>query len=147
MRVGIGSDHAGFVLKTQVAEHLIGRGVEIELYGATSHDRFDYPIAADEVARRILDGANQFGILVCGSGVGVCIRANRYHGIRAAQCLSVEMARLARQHNHANVLCLGERIQMYSEVEAIVDVFLSTGEDHSQRHDHRVELVEAPVNL
>ena len=146
MKVALGSDHAGFVLKTRIAEHLNAEGIHFGLFGATSEDSFDYPVAADEVSEAVLNGPYKFGILICGSGIGVCMRANRYPGIRAAQCLTPEMARLARQHNHANVLCLGERIQMYSEAEAIVDVFLCTEEDHALRHDHRVDLIDARLN-
>ncbi|MES1227077.1 MAG: ribose 5-phosphate isomerase B [Armatimonadota bacterium] len=146
MRVAVGSDHAGFELASLLQEFLTGKGMQVDRYGATSTQSYDYPLAADEVAKAILEESSEFGILVCGSGIGVCIRANRFMGIRAAQCFTVEMAKLARQHNHANVLCLGERIQDYSSAKQIVDAFLTTEEDHAARHDHRVEQIEAPIH-
>lgn len=145
MRVAIGSDHAGFDYRRRLTEHLKALGHEVSEFGAPDENRFDYPLASDQVAQAVLNGSHDRGVLVCGSGIGVCIRANRYPGIRAAQCLTVEMAQLARQHNHANVVCIGERVQEYSDVEPIVDAFLSTEEDPGERHVHRVELLDAPV--
>jgi ribose 5-phosphate isomerase B len=145
--IAIGSDHAGFHMKTLLAGWLEEEGHQVARLGALSTDRYDYPCASDEVASKILSGSAKFGILICGSGVGVCIRANRYPGIRAAQCFTVEMAELSRQHNHANVLCLGERIQEYKEMQAIVRAFLATVEDLEARHAARVNLLDAELNL
>lgn len=146
MRVAIGSDHAGFAFRRRLVDHLRASGHDVEEFGAPDEGRFDYPLASDEVAQAILDQTHDRGILVCGSGIGVCIRANRHPGIRAAQCFTVEMAQLARAHNHANVVCIGERVQEYSDVEQIVDAFLVGEEDAGERHAHRVELLDAPVN-
>lgn len=146
MRVAIGSDHAGFDYRQRLVQHLKASGHQVDEFGAPDTDRFDYPLASDQVAHAVLAGTHDRGILVCGSGIGVCIRANRYPGIRAAQAFTAEMARLSREHNHANVLCVGERVQEYNDVVAIVDTFLDSGEDMGERHVHRVEQLDAPVN-
>ena len=145
MRVAIGNDHAGVDLRNQLAADLRAEGHTVDLYGATDTEPYDYPLAADAVAQAVLNHTDTFGVLVCGSGVGVCIRANRYPGIRAAQCFDVEMAQLARRHNHANVLCIGERIQSYADAKTVVEAFLTTEEDHAPRHDRRVALIDAPL--
>jgi len=145
MRVAIGSDHAGFAYRRRLTAHLLSSGHQVDEFGAPDESRYDYPLASDEVAAAVLAKTHDKGILICGSGIGVCIRANRHPGIRAAQCFTVEMAQLARAHNHANVLCVGERVQEYEDVEQIVDAFLESEEDSGERHAHRVELLDAPV--
>jgi ribose 5-phosphate isomerase B len=114
--------------------------------GAHSTEAFDYPLAADAVACELKSDTFDFGILVCGTGIGVCIRANRYSHIRAAECTSEEMARLARQHNHANVLCLGGRILDKEQSIAILSAFLETSPDAAERHARRVNLLDAKLS-
>lgn len=145
MTIALGSDHAGFALRQAIRTHLIAQGHVVNEYGATSEDRFDYPVASNLVADQILKQKAEFGILVCGTGIGVSIRANRFRGIRAALCTSNEMALLAREHNYANVLCLGARILEQGHALEIVDSFLSGGEDHAERHENRVDLLDAEL--
>ena len=145
MKLAVASDHAGLSLKREVVDLLKGRGIEVEDLGPQSDQSVDYPDFAAKVARRVSAGEAQFGILVCGTGIGVCIRANRYAHIRAAECTSIEMAQLARQHNHANVLCLGGRILSKEEGVAILRAFLETPEDQAERHARRVAMLDNDV--
>ena len=146
MKIVVGSDHAGDLYKRAVAQHLESLGYAVTLVGSTGTERFDYPLASDAVARSIESKEADLGILVCGSGIGVSIRANRYPFIRAANCTSEEMAQLAREHNHANVLCLGERIIEQDVALRIVDQFLTTEPDQGERHVHRVELLGTEID-
>lgn len=142
MRITLGSDHAGYDLRHALAGILVEEGHEIVERGATSDRAYDYPDAADLVCAEILAGSADLAVLICGTGIGVSIRANRYRGIRAANCCGPEMAQLARQHNHANVLCLGARLLNLEQAEVIVRVFLQTEEDTSERHDRRVRKLD-----
>lgn len=103
-----------------------------------SPESYDYPDAADALCRRLLEGKLDFGILICGSGIGISIRANRHLGIRAALCTSPEMAELSRQHNHANVLCLGARITEPDVAIKCLDAFLNATPDPGERHVRRI---------
>lgn len=146
MTVVIGSDHAGDTYKRAIAEHLQTAGHLVQLVGSNEAERYDYPLASDSVARTLKDNLAEFGILICGSGIGVNIRANRYPFIRAALCTTEELAQLAREHNHANVLCLGERIIDLDLAIKIVDRFLETKPDQGERHLHRVELLGTEID-
>ncbi len=145
MRLAFGCDHAGFKL----CEHLLGwaqaNGYQTTRFGATSEEPFDYPEASDPVAHEVLEGRADFGVLICGSGIGVCIRANRYPGIRAGACTTELMAQLTRQHNHANVLCLGERLTEASLAEKILATFLATPPETAERHRQRVDKLDRPL--
>lgn len=146
MTVVIGSDHAGHHYKEAIAEHLNHQGHLCQLVGShATTDSYDYPNASDEVAQAISQNQAQFGILICGSGIGVSIRANRHSHIRAALCTSEELAKLAREHNHANVLCLGERIISLELAFKIVDRFLATSPDEGERHQRRVDLLGTKI--
>lgn len=148
MTIAIGSDHAGANTKARIAAHLRASGHAVTVLGAQGpDDPYDYPMAADLVAQEINCERAEFGILICGSGVGVSIRANRYDFIRAALCTSAELARLSRLHNHANVLCLGERTTPADEILGIVDAFFSGAPDRNERHVRRVEQLRANVEL
>lgn len=146
MKLIFGSDHAGYELRSHLAEWARSQGHEVSETGAQSTEAFDYPLAADAVACELKHGRFDFGVLVCGTGIGVCIRANRYPHVRAAECTTEEMARLARQHNHANVLCVGGRILSKGEGVAILQAFLETGPDDAARHAKRVELLDANLS-
>ncbi len=137
-RIAIASDHGGFDYKSRIAELLTARGITVLDFGVDSDASADYPEYATQAARAVSDGRALQGILVCGSGIGVSIVANKIDGIRAANCTSAEMARLAREHNDANVLALGQRIVAWEEVERIVDAFLSTDASAEDRHRRRV---------
>ncbi|MBE1425793.1 ribose 5-phosphate isomerase B [Desulfomicrobium macestii] len=134
-----GSDHAGFGLKNILMEHLAGRFKTIDV-GTHSLESCDYPNIAGKLAEEVLN-LEATGILICGSGIGVSITANRFEGIRAALCANEYMARMSRMHNDANVLCMGERIIGVDLAKAIADAFLDT-EFEGGRHQRRVDLID-----
>ena len=146
MKLAFGSDHAGFALREELARWAQSAGHQVSEFGATSGESYDYPDAADLVATEVLSGNAGFGVLVCGSGIGVDIRANRHEHIRAANCVTTQMAELSRQHNHANVLCLGARLMDIANAKAILQAFLTTAESQEQRHVLRVEKIDRGVN-
>ena len=137
MRIAIGADHAGYILKDHLCARLAEAGHELHDFGAHSPDSVDYPDFAAEVARAVADGSAERGILVCGSGIGMAIAANRHRGVRAAACVDLYSAQLSRQHNDANVLTLGSRIVAPPLAEAIVGLFLATPFEGG-RHQRRV---------
>lgn len=147
MKIIFGADHAGYCLREELAKWAGGAGIEVEQVGATGPEPFDYPEASDLVAQRLLDGGADFGVLVCGSGIGVDIRANRYTHIRAANCVTEEMASLSREHNHANVLCLGARLMDSERAISILQTFLKTEESREPRHLRRVEKMDRDVTI
>ena|ERR1044072_4846490 len=146
MRIDFGADHAGYCLRDELAEWARGQGIEVEQFGAMGPEPYDYPEASDLVAHRMLEGKADFGVLVCGSGIGVDIRANRYTHIRAANCVTEEMAALSREHNHANVLCLGARLMDSKRAISILQTFLNTRESTEPRHVRRVEKMDRDVS-
>ena len=145
MKLVFASDHAGFALREALAAHARTRGHDTWSVGAPDESSYDYPNAADLAAQALIDGTADRAVLVCGSGIGISIRANRHPGVRAANCCSVIMARLARQHNHANALSVGSRLVDESLAKAILDAFLETNEDTEGRHVRRVELLDGAV--
>ena len=140
MKIAIGSDHAGFTRKQEILEHLQSQGHEVKDLGTYSKDSMDYPDVAVEVAKQVASKEVERGILVCGSGIGVSIVANKTEGVRAANCVNEEVASLSRQHNDANVLTLGERLVDTKTALAMVDIFLST-QFEGGRHQQRVEKI------
>ena len=145
MNIVLGCDHAGFIFATKLGDYLKNVKYNVVHVGATSTEPYDYPDASDAVSAVILAEEASLGVLVCGTGIGVAMRANRHSHIRAAQCFTVEMAELARRHNHANVLCLGGRIQDYGDCVEILHAFIQTPEDHSPRHEQRVCKLDSPL--
>ena len=137
MKVALGSDHAGFGLKGRVAEHLKAGGHEVMDFGTHSRAPVDYPSVCAEVGRAVVSGRAEAGVVVGGSGQGEQIAANKVRGVRAALCQNEFTARLARLHNDANVLALGERIVAAEFALEIVDEFLATGFE-GERHARRV---------
>ncbi len=143
MQIAIASDHAGLELRRVIADHLAQAGHTVTDHGPDSGDSVDYPDYAEKVARAVADDASDLGILVCGSGVGMSIAANKVQGVRAALCANAYLGEMARAHNNANVLCLGERITGVGLALTIVDAFVSTkfeGGRHSRRVDKIAEL-------
>ena len=140
MKVAVGSDHAGFELKQKVKEYLAESGVEVADLGTVSTDRVDYPDLAEKVAVEVRDGKADRGILMCGTGIGVCIAANKVRGIRAALVSDPEIARLSREHNNANVLCLPGRFMDPAAARGVVKVWLETP-FAGGRHQRRVEKI------
>ncbi len=135
----MGADHAGFGLKAALSTVLKNLGFQVLDFGANSPDSVDYPDFADAVAKAVTDGTAQSGLLVCGSGIGMSIGANRHAGVRAALCHDEETARLAREHNDANVLVHGARLIDEELAGKCVEVFFSTEFDGEERHARRVE--------
>jgi ribose 5-phosphate isomerase B len=137
LKIVASSDHAGLKLRKALVKTLRERGLDVEDLGPETPDPIDYPDEAAKVGRRISAGGDVRGLLVCGSGVGMCIAANKIDGVRAVDAWSVESARLSRAHNDANVLCLGARLVSDADANAIVDAWLTTPFDGG-RHAARV---------
>jgi RpiB/LacA/LacB family sugar-phosphate isomerase len=144
-KIVVGSDHAGFDLKERVKEWLEERGFEVEDVGPSSPEPADYPDYAHQVARAVQDGRVARGVVVCGTGIGVSMAANRHPGVRAAVVWNEETARLAREHNDANVLALGGRTTDPRLAERILEIWLSTP-FAGGRHARRVAKIEMPEN-
>lgn len=141
MKIVIGCDHAGFSMKDTVIEHIKKRGFECVDVGTYSADSCHYPIYAHRVCERILSGECALGILICGTGIGMSIAANKHDGIRAACCSDTFSARLTREHNDANVLCFGERVVGKGLALELVDAFLDAEYLNSGNHVTRVEML------
>ncbi len=141
MRIAIGSDHAGHEAKASLARWLGENGHEVEDLGTDGPDPVDYPDFAFAVGRRVASGGADAGVLVCGSGIGMSIAANRLRGVRAARCTDAYSARMARRHNDANVLCVGARISGRDVLVDILATFVSTPFDGG-RHRRRVDRID-----
>ncbi len=135
--IGLGSDHGGFQLKEAVKAHLEERGIAYKDYGIYEERSVDYPDIAEEVSRAVVKGECERAILFCGTGIGVCISANKVHGIRAAVCSDCFSAKLTREHNDANVLCMGGRVVGPGLACLIADAYLDA-EFEGGRHARRV---------
>lgn len=140
--VSIGADHAGVELKDQLKEWLTGRGVTVRDVGTHSSDSVDYPDFAALVASDVVSGAAERGVLVCGTGLGMAIAANKFHGIRAAPIVDEASARLGREHNDANVIALGARITALEEAKELLRIFLET-DYQGGRHQRRLDKITA----
>ncbi|HEX8264523.1 MAG TPA: ribose 5-phosphate isomerase B [Pyrinomonadaceae bacterium] len=140
MKVALGADHAGYEEKERLKPVLNELGIKFEDFGAVSTDSVDYPDFAAKVARKVADGEFDQGLLVCGSGTGMAIAANKIHGVRAAVAWNEETARLAREHNDANVLSIGARTTPESEIPKIVRAWFET-KFAGGRHQRRVEKI------
>ncbi|AEH50284.1 ribose 5-phosphate isomerase B [Pseudothermotoga thermarum] len=141
MKIALGADHAGFRLKESVKSYLISKGYKVIDEGTYSEESVDYPDFAKKVAEDLKNNVADFGILVCGTGIGMSIAANRIKGIRAALCLFPEMAKLARSHNNANVLVLPGRLIGPELANWIVEAFLTEG-FQGGRHEKRIQKLE-----
>lgn len=140
MRVALGSDHGGFQLKNEIDQYLRSQGIKVLDCGTNSTDSVDYPLFGFAVGQAILSGQVDFGIVICGTGQGIAMTANKLPGIRAAVCTETYSARMSREHNNANVLALGGRITGVGLAIDIVDVFLNT-DFAGGRHSKRLELM------
>ena len=141
----MGADHAGYALKDKIKAVLIERGYEVTDVGTFSAESCKYPIIAHELCKNIQEGKSEMGILICGTGVGMSLCANKHKGIRAACVSDTFSARLTRMHNDANVLCFGERVVGYGLAMELVDAFIET-EFEGGRHAERVALINAIEN-
>lgn len=144
--IAIGSDHGGYELKEHIKKYLIDTGFEINDYGTYSEDSVDYPDCAAPVCKAIQNGEAERGILVCGTGIGISIAANKHKGIRAALCSDVYSATMARQHNNANIICLGGRVIGRELAFMIVDAWLNN-EFLGGRHAQRVAKIHSTEDL
>ena len=141
-KIIIGSDHAGFELKEKIKIYLKEQGYDVEDLGTNSKESTDYPIYGKKVAQKVAK-TNSTGILICGSGIGMCITANKTKGIRAALCYDKSTAKVARAHNNANILCLGGRTASSKNYKEIVKTFLTTEHSKDERHRRRVKEMDA----
>ena len=144
-KITIGCDHAAFELKQKIIAHLKARGVEVIDVGTNSTESCDYPDFARLVCKNVQDGVTDLGILVCGTGIGMSMAANKHRGIRAAACSDTFSARLTRMHNDANVLCFGERVVGIGLACDLVDAFIDT-DFEGGKHRRRVDLITAIEN-
>jgi ribose 5-phosphate isomerase B len=140
-KIAIGSDHAGFVLKESIIKYLQESGYEYKDFGTHSKESSDYPLNAQDVAKAVASGEFDKGIILCGSGIGVAIAANRIKGIRAANCHDVVLAEMSRKHNNANILTMGERVIREHLALNIVKVWLNT-EFEGGRHQRRIDMLD-----
>lgn len=140
MKLAIGSDHAGYEMKEEIKKYLEEKGYEVKDYGTNSTESCDYPEFGEKVGRAVASGECEEGVLVCGTGIGISLAANKVKGIRAAVCSEPVSARLAKQHNNANIIAFGARIVGMEEVKGIVDAFLSA-EFLGGRHEKRVNMI------
>ena len=140
--IAIGSDHGGFALKQEIMTHLRSRGLEFKDFGTYTEASCDYPVFAKAVAKAVAGGECERGILICGTGIGVSITANKQPGIRCALCGDCFSAKATREHNDANVLALGARVVGPGLALMIVDTFLDTPFSNDERHIRRISLIE-----
>ncbi|MBQ9082403.1 MAG: ribose 5-phosphate isomerase B [Clostridia bacterium] len=145
MKLAIGADHGGYLLKEEVKKWLDQHGVAYEDFGTFSEASVDYPVIAAKVGHAIVDGQCDRGILVCGTGIGISIAANKIKGIRAAVCADEFCAEYCRRHNNANILCMGGRVLSTELALRMVDLYLNT-EFEGGRHQRRVDMFTALEN-
>lgn len=141
MKIAIASDHAGYEMKTAIVEYLKNKKIDVADLGTNSEASVDYPLYADKVAANVLAKKADFGILVCGTGIGISIRANRHKGIRAALLYSDEVTLMSRKHNDANVMVFGGRSMAIDDVCRRIDIFL-TAQFEGGRHQRRIDLLD-----
>lgn len=140
--IAIGCDHGGYALKQEIIAHLEDRGLDYKDFGCYTDESCDYPVYARLVGQAVADGECEQGILICGTGLGISMAANKMPGIRAAVCTDCFCAEATRQHNDANVLCLGGRVVGPGLALKIVDTFLDTPFSGDERHIRRINLIE-----
>ena len=141
MKIAIGNDHAGVDLKNKIINHLTALGHQVANFGTDTAERTDYPLYAEKVAQAVLSEKAARGILICGSGVGMCISANKFHGIRAVVCSEPYSAVMSRRHNNSNVLCLGARVVGDELAFMIIDDWLAS-DFEGGRHQQRLDIIK-----
>lgn len=140
--IALGCDHGGYDLKQEVIKHLKERNIEYKDYGTYTTESCDYPVFAKKVAESVVKGECEKGILICGTGIGISIAANKLRGIRAALCHDCFSAQATREHNDANILAMGARVIGPGLALKIVDTFLDTPFSNDERHIKRINLIE-----
>ena len=141
MKIALGADHGGYELKMAVLKYLEGKGYECVDYGCDSPERCEYPVYGERVGRAVAGGECELGVLICGTGIGISLAANRVPGIRAAVCSEPYSAQLTREHNNANIICFGARVVGEGTAITIVDAFLSA-KFQGGRHAERVAMLD-----
>lgn len=142
MKIAIGNDHVAVELKNHITKYVEAKGYEVVNFGTDTPESCDYPIYGEKVARAVASGECDLGILICGTGIGISLAANKVKGIRAAVCSEPYSARLTRQHNNANIIAFGARVVGQAMAEMIVDEFLNA-EYEGGRHQRRVDMITA----
>lgn len=142
MKIAIGGDHAAYNEKKEIIDYLNSKGLDVIDLGTNSDESVDYPIFGQKVAKSIINNTADRGIVICGTGIGISIAANRYKGIRATLCTSTVHAEMSRKHNNSNILALGARITELHELKNIIDVWLDT-DFEGGRHQSRINLIDA----
>ena len=140
--IGIGSDHGGYALKQAVIKHLEEKGYAVKDYGCYSEESCDYPVYAKKVTDLVTSGKCELGILICGTGIGMSMAANKVDGIRAALCHDCFSAEATKQHNNANVLCMGARVIGEGLACKIADIFIDTPFSNDERHIRRISMFD-----
>lgn len=140
MKIGIANDHASVEMKQQVVAYLKEKGYDVVNYGTDSAESCDYPVYGEKIGHAVASGEVDFGIAICGTGLGISLAANKVHGIRAAVCSEPYTARLSRQHNNANILAFGSRVIGIELAKMIIDEFLGA-EFEGGRHQRRVDMI------
>ena len=140
MKIGIANDHASVEMKQQVVAYLKEKGYDVVNYGTDSTESCDYPVYGEKIGHAVASGEVDFGIAICGTGLGISLAANKVHGIRAAVCSEPYTARLSRQHNNANILAFGSRVIGIELAKMIIDEFLGA-EFEGGRHQRRVYMI------
>lgn len=143
--LAIGCDHGGFELKEHILKHLKNKGLEVKDFGCYDENSVDYPDIAEKVGRAVSSGECESGILICGTGIGISIAANKIKGIRAALCSDVYSAKMTKEHNNANIICMGGRVIGRELAFMIVDTWLEA-EFQGGRHQARIEKIHALEN-
>ena len=141
MKIAIGSDHAAFEEKQKTIEYLVGKGYEVKDFGTDKQESCNYPEYAHKVAEAVANGEYERGILMCGTGIGMSMTANRHKGVRAALVHDEYTAKMSREHNDSNILCLGARVLDYTTIERLVDLWLNTGFSGEEKHRKRIDLI------
>lgn len=146
MKIGIGVDHGGYEMKQPLIDYLRNKGYEVADYGTNSSESCDYPIYGEKVALAILNNEIERGILICGTGVGIGLAANKYKGIRCATCSDSFTAEYSRKHNDANIISFGARVINLEKAKELVDIFLTTEFEGGERHLRRVGMLKEIEN-
>ena len=142
MKIAIGNDHTAVEMKNHIVEYLEAKGYELVNFGTDTEDRVDYPVYGKKVADAVASGECELGILICGTGIGISLAANKVKGIRAAVCSEAYSAELTRRHNNSNIIAFGARVVGPATAETIVDAFLEA-EYEGGRHAARVDMITA----
>lgn len=143
MMIALGSDHGGYGLKQEIIKYLQEKGIEYKDYGCYTEESCDYPIYGRAVAEAVAGGECQQGIIICGTGIGISIAANKVPGIRAALCHDCFSAQMTREHNDANILAMGARVIGMGHALKVVDTFLNTSFSGDERHVRRIGMIES----